>query len=348
MRLSISSRFALGASAIVLLAGCSTGGSQVGPQRGVDVAGQSAARLATTVVNGTSIVLPVGVRVGAARRHVTGYMKGVDALTRLAYIDDFVNSFVAVYDRNGTQVGTITNGIVNPGGIFVDGSRNLWVANGGGRNIVEYPRGATSPTNTLNDPAGQPYDVTMCPNGTVYVSNLNGQNGKTGTIQVYAPGSVNPTGTLVYPGELTNYMITCDAQGNVFTSLYNGSSIVVEYPGGNQSGAIALPIPLTFPGGIKPDNAGNILVEDPSAQTITEYTEAGVPTGNAINTGPGSNWLNFAVTRNSRVVLGPDQALLKGTSRTFPAGALRQTYLSSSFALPVGAAFDPGQKGISP
>ena len=49
-------------------------------------------------------------------------------------------------------------------------------------------------------------------------------------------------------------------------------------PHGKQSGAIQLPITLNYPGGIKPDKAGNLLVVDSSLGTVAEYTEAGSPT----------------------------------------------------------------------
>jgi hypothetical protein len=337
MRIPTSIGCAMGtAAATALLAGCSGGASRVAPlsNPGNTVGQQSFARQVSP---------------GLPSRRVRSYMQKVGAFTPLAYISDFSNNFVAVFDRNGTQVGAITSGLVNPEGLFVDKRRNLWVANRFGGNVLEFARGATSPSKTLTDSAGSPADVTICPNGTIYVSNILDTGQQSGSIQVYAHGSTSPTGTLVYSGQGENYFVTCDAAGNVFTTLYltpNGFVGVVEYKGGNQSGATALPIFLGFPGGIKPNNAGNLLVNDRRAQTVTEYTEAGSATGHSIAYGSSSDWVDIAVTRNGRVILAADDNLLKGTSETFPGGVLRQTYSSNSFSTPLGAAFDPGQMGI--
>ncbi|MEO9098613.1 MAG: hypothetical protein ABI346_10585 [Candidatus Baltobacteraceae bacterium] len=283
---------------------------------------------------------------GARAPRVKSYMKNVDVLTRLTYIADARNSFVAVFGRNGQQIGTISDGLLVPVGLFVDGRRNLWVANNAAANVLEFPRGATSPSTILDDSGYTPYDVTICRNGTIYVSNQYAGSLAPGSISVYAPGSTQPTGLLQYPGEVYNDFVTCDAENNVFTTVdFASGSGVIEYPGGNQSGATQLPISVAMAGGIKLDDAGNLLVNDRELHTITEYTEAGVPTGNAIPTGKG-DWVDIAVTKNSRVVLGADAFFVRGSSLTWPAGAYRQTYNSGQFGLPLGAAFDPGQKGI--
>jgi hypothetical protein len=274
-------------------------------------------------------------------RQTMSWMTRPDGLTPLAYISDFLANNVTVFDLNGTIRGQI-GGLSNPGGLFVDSKRNLWVANGGANNVLEFARGATMPFNTLNDPGAGPLDVTMCPNGTVYVAGST-----SAAIEVYPRGSINPTRSLTYPGANQNDALTCDAEGNVFATIvisFHGG--VVEFPRGKQHGATQLPISLGGPGGIKPDNAGNLLVDDQTAQTITEYTEAGSPTGNAIHTA--YDCIKFGVTRNNKVVgcaVYVSSGTSEGQSYTFPGGTMRQTY-SSSFMLPYGFAFDPGQKGL--
>jgi len=264
-----------------------------------------------------------------------------DGPTPLAYISDFLANNVTVFDINGTLRGQI-GGLSNPGGLFVDHKRNLWVANNGANDVLEFARDATTPFHTLNDPGAGPLDVTMCPNGTVYVAGSNST-----AIEVYPPGSINPARSLTYPGANQNDALTCDAKGNVFaTTVISFHGGVVEFPRGKQHGATQLPISLQGPGGIKPGNAGNLLVDDQTAQTITEYTEAGSPTGNSISTA--YDCINFGVTRNSKAVGCPVYIAYHtsyGQSYTFPGGTMRQTY-SGSFMLPYGFAFDPGQKGL--
>jgi hypothetical protein len=274
-------------------------------------------------------------------RQTTSWMKRPDVRTRLVYISDVLANNVTVFDPNGTMQGQI-GGLSNPGGLFVDSKRNLWVANGGANDVLGFARGATTPFATLNDSGAGPLDVTMCPNGTVYVAGDNSS-----AIEVYPRGSTNPARSLTYPGAPQNDALTCDATGNVFVTVvvsFHGG--VVEFPRGKQRGATQLPISLGGPGGIKPDNAGNLLVDDQTAQTITEYNEAGSPTGKAINTA--YDCINFGVMRNGKVVGCPVYIAYHtsyGQTYTFPGGTMRQTY-SGSFILPYGFAFDPGQKGL--
>jgi hypothetical protein len=280
------------------------------------------------------------------------WMKQPSPLTRLAYMSDYTANTVTVYGRNASVQGQI-GGLSYPQGLFVDSSRNVWVANAGGPTILEYARGSTSPSVTLSDPVGEPADVTVCPNGTVYVSNIVDTSTGTGSIQVYAGGSTSPTGSLFTSGPIVyGLFITCDKAGNVFwdyNTTASGGGTVVGFTGGVQSGLYSLGISTSgYAGGLKVNDAGNLVVGDQSGHTITEYTEAGTPTGNSINTGSGTI-VDIAVTRNSFVVGGADAVGFTGTSWTFPAGAHRQTYPDQappSATFPIGFAFDPAQKGI--
>ena len=69
-------------------------------------------------------------------RQTTSWMKRPDVRTRLVYISDVLANNVTIFDPNGTMQGQI-GGLSNPGGLFVDSKRNLWVANGGANNVLE-------------------------------------------------------------------------------------------------------------------------------------------------------------------------------------------------------------------
>ena len=284
-----------------------------------------------------------------------GYMQAMKAGTALVYMSSWgTGSFVDVLTMKGQQVGQIANGLETPEGLFVDTKGSLWVANV--INVLVYPHGSLSPTKTLTDPVGFPGDVTVCPNGTAYVADLyDTTNGNQSSIQVYAHGSSKPTGSLTYASDFRNPYLTCDVAGNVFVAILTSDSVgagrVIEFPKGKQSGAKDLGITLQSPGGIKPDNAGNLLVNDLVAQTITEYTESGSPTGQSIATG--TQVEGIAVTENGRVVLGAADNLIGpyGQSWSFPGGKQLRTYTCCSRIGPplqenYDDAFYPGQKGI--
>jgi hypothetical protein len=284
-------------------------------------------------------------------------MSRFDAKTDLVYISDYLSfpaGNVNVFTRDGLQVGQITNGMDEPEGLFVDGNRNLWVANLA--NVLVFARGSLSPSQTLSDPVGLPVDVTVCPDGTAYVADLYDlSNSNHASIQVYAPGHTSPTGNLSYSADFRNPGLTCDAAGNVFVSVLVKQSlpnagVVIEFPGGKQAGVRDLGIVFQDVYGIKPDNAGNLLVSDFVARTITEYTESGVATGVQIATGK-AQIFGIAVSRDGKFVLGADVDFNRGILWSFPQGTIKKRYTCCSrIGFPMesvhGVAFDPGQAGI--
>jgi len=283
-------------------------------------------------------------------------MQAIGAQTHLVYMSSWgTASVVDVLTMNGKQVGQIANGLVEPQGLFVDAKGSLWVANVS--NVLVYPHGGLSPSKTLTDSVGYTTDVTVCPDGTAYVADLyDNSNSNHASIQVYAPGSTTPTGNLDYANDDRNPFLTCDAAGNVFvalsTSNYVGSGLVVEFPHGKQKGAKDLGIVLQAPGGIKPDNAGNLLVTDLVAHTITEYAENGSPTGQSIATITATE--GIAVTREGGIVLGATDTTAEGPegiSWSWPSGKQLRVYTCCSRIGPPlqvndDVAFYPGQKGI--
>ncbi len=338
MRLSTSFGYALGVAALLTLAACSGGSPMVAPVAGANGAtGPSA----SSRLMGAQSASALAAASRIPSRQTTSWMTQPDAHDAgLVYISDTLANNVTVFSSDGTMQGQI-GGLNFPGGIFVDRRHNLWVANNVANNVLEFARGATTPSKTLSDPGAGPNDVTICPNGAIYVL-----ASESTTIAVYPTGRLKPTRSLSFTGSQQDDFLTCDAAGNVFMTLViNFHGGVVEFPGGKQQGAVQLPITLGGPGGIKPDNAGNLLVDDQSAQTITEYTEAGVATGLSIKTA--FDCIGIGVMRDSKVVgcaVYAASGTSEGQSYNFPGGAPRQTY-SGSFMLPYGFAFDPGQKG---
>ena len=337
------------AGAITLLAGCSGNGSQVSPLAGGTNAVQSVAREPAGSIGEQVRFNSLAARQvpGGAPVSTESWMKRVDATQRLTYISQSTgggNAQIGVFGRNAENIGTIF-GLQNAIGLFVDGKRNLWVANYGGHQVLEFARGGTSPIKTLNDPNEYTYDVTICPNGTIYASNVSDTGSNPGSISVYAGGSINPTSTLTLPQPLYYLFLTCDAQNNVFSTFYNRASPgggVAEFPLGSETGAHLLPVTSPSLTGIKPNSAGNLLINDWSGNTLCEYTEAGSPTGTCVATT--GEWTDIAVTRDGKTALGISETNANGVALLWPSGTMRQTYKVPGS--PNGVAFDPGMKGI--
>jgi sugar lactone lactonase YvrE len=314
MRFSTSSGYAaVAAIAIASLAACSGSGS---PVAALPSAGSAAMQLAYDASSPTAI----------------------------AYISDAIEDTVTAYSSNGKIKLRILKYLKTPGGLFVDSSHNLWVANGGG-NVVVFAPGASKPKLTLDAPGLEPTDVTICPNGTVYVA-ADGA-----PIAVYSRGSTKPTRRLSYPGgQVSN--VTCDAAGNIFaTGVVAYRSAILEFPKGKAKGAKVLAIKgLVTPNGIRMDAAGTkLLISDQSQYTITEFTESGKATGHKINTTSGASCITFGVATDGTigcpVYFANPVGTTVGATFTFPAGKALQTYTNPLFGQPYGFAFDSDVTG---
>jgi streptogramin lyase len=245
-----------------------------------------------------------------------------------------VDGRVYVYKQGGHLVRALKSGLNYPQGLYVDKQGVLYVANRGASNVLEFKRGRMKPFATLSDGNEQPMDVTLCPDGTVYVANILNASGGSGDIAVYSGGSSSPTGHLTYLNANPFYL-SCDRAGNLFaTEVVGSTGTVVEFPGGSDSGAKQLPI--TFggnPAGIAATANGNLLLA--YGQGLEEFTEAGQPTGFSLKT---LGFQQIALDAAGSLVLGA--AGQTGALYTFPQGQLLHQYLSKGTVL--GVAFDSG------
>jgi hypothetical protein len=336
-----------GAAAIVAIAGCASTVQAPVPQN-ADTGG---APIASTALARPAGIVPHATRDDAASRPWVD----AGAARPLVYVADATANTVTVLNSAGTLLLDVIGGLNTPNGLFVDTQHRLWVANEDANDVLVFDRNKRKASLTLSDTGELPVDVTVCPNGTAYVSNLATVNNGQGNIAVYAAGSTSPTGHLTYPGQGANFFVTCDPAGNVFTTLFfdpgRNSAGVVEYPGGAQTGAMSIGVVLQFPGGIKTDPAGNLLVDDQLAHDVAEYTEAGKATGKMFIYGASSDWSDIAMTGDGKLLAGADAILNQVTEVGWPHGQGRRIYRSpvgpdGNFT--TGIAFDPGQKGSQP
>lgn len=251
----------------------------------------------------------------------------------LVYVADTIGSFVDVFKPNGSLAGRITDGIDYPSYLFVDAKHRLYVANGGGGDVLVFERGATKASSEYRD-VQDALAPTLCANGALYVAN--------GAITVFAHGHHRPTGSLTDPYGETN-SISCDTAGNIFATatVFSPPGYVVEYSAGSKKAKLLLSN-LLNPVDVAPDPAGNLLIVDSaggSTNYVAEYTEAGSPTGKSMPTN--GNWSQIAITRKGNELFGADQSDLEGVLAKFPSGSVVQTYTDKNFKQLGGIAYDP-------
>jgi hypothetical protein len=272
----------------------------------------------------------------SVQRAIAAPLTERDARGGLVYVSDSLGNFIDVFRRNGTLAGRITDGIDDPIDLFVDADHNLWVANNAGKDVLKFKRGAMEGASVYHD-VTDAWDPATCTDGTLYATDFSG------TITVFARGHHHPTGSLSENYGLA-VSVACDAAKNIFatTTVLSPPGYVIEFPAGSNQAKL-LPIYLFNPIDAKPDPAGNLLVLDSAGDgynTVTEYTEAGSPTGKTMPTY--ANWNEMAISPSGKAIFGADQNDLEGVLRSFPSGKLLRTYVDGKFSQLGGIAYDPG------
>jgi hypothetical protein len=183
------------------------------------------------------------------------------------YVSDFLSGVVDVYPQRGHNQQPIRriSGLTASLGLFVDRRRNLYVSqsqfNG---SVLEFAPGGSVPIKTYDDAGHIPSGVARCPNGTLYVTNVDGN-----TISVYAHGSTEPTKTLLDNGDQV-FSIACDRASDIFVTIA-GKQFQVDEFAADGSGPTNLPIQLDFPEGIQIDKAGDVVVANGSGGAVEFY-----------------------------------------------------------------------------
>ncbi len=217
----------LGSLAIVAslaLAACSGGGSQI-PTTGSGLLQHTISQ----PVNMMSTHRQMSYRVSeaAAPAYFTPATKIDGACgSSLMFISDFTENEVYIYSA-GKMCGSIT-GLSNPQGLTVDAKGDLYVANTGASNVLEYaPPYTGSPIKTIADPNFYPTDVALC-KGYIAVTNIESTSGGAGNVAIVRNGKVSH---LKDSSALEEYFDGCDPSGNLFTDGRNssGATIVNEW-----------------------------------------------------------------------------------------------------------------------
>lgn len=171
------------------------------------------------------------------------------------YVSDAGTHEVAVLDnKTYKEVGTISSGLSNPGGNFLDKAGNLYVASGG---VQEYSPGGTSPSFTYDAGLSNAIDVSVDTRGNVYAVDLTSKavieyhQQKNAVVSSCSPGGVAVEGVAV------------DQHHDVFASVYiEGVAEIIEYAGGLR-GCNGTVLGASFkgaPGGMAVDKNDNIIV----------------------------------------------------------------------------------------
>ena len=249
----------------------------VGVLAGCSFGGDAANRASVLPTAGThSITLPSGMRVdfgpsvkGDVHRG-GGWISPNIGQTPIIYGSSYNGGFINIYalkGQNQTVIGQLTNSLVSPQGMVVDGQHRLWVANTNASNIVAFQRGSTTPFRILDDANEYPVAIAVDESGNVYAANAQTTTGGNGDVTVWARGHTKPTETLTTSNLLLALGLGVDAQGNLYLAYIGQMGpAVAEFPKGSQT-----PVPV----GLIDFSISDIIFDD-SADLVMENGQGGL------------------------------------------------------------------------
>lgn len=193
-----------------------------------------------------------------------------------------------VKGQNQPQVGTITEGIDGPYGLWFDRrAQELYVANQLNDTVTVYPYGSTQPSRTYTEDLNRPLYPIVDSHGELYVGNAG-----TGTVVEYLAGSTSAHQVLQTPGAEADGL-ALDKQENLYAAYRtDGQGSIEEYAPGSTQGQ-SLGMILDEPQGVVVVPRGTVVATETGATNRIDVFPVGsknpslevpMPTGGSVAT----------------------------------------------------------------
>jgi hypothetical protein len=176
--------------------------------------------------------------IGAARPHHGKSWISPDArrAPRLLFIADYGSSVVDIFTMPNLALKGQLTGFSFPEGECTDLSGNIWIANTGAMQLLQYSRTGTL-LRTLSDPGEYPSSCAVNKNGDLAVANIENASAGPGNVTVFANASGSGT-PYTNPSFYQYFFVGYDPNGNLFfdgTNSSRTSSYLGELPSGSSS-----------------------------------------------------------------------------------------------------------------
>lgn len=185
-----------------------------------------------------------------------------------------LDSGTCVWYRKGQTAiaGQITT-LSDPQGIGVDpNTGNLFIANAGIGNVVEFAPNNATPLATFNDAGQIPVDVAVGNDGNFYVANFSTTSRGPGTVTVYDGRSGNILRVLTDPRVNQGESVTIDERNDLVFCFRNTSRVAEcdDFPGARGHG-VERASGWGLPGGTTFDNAEHLVEIDQHLAHVLTY-----------------------------------------------------------------------------
>lgn len=215
----------------------------------------------------------------------------------------------------GNGQGSAANQLNDPQAIYVDGSGNIYVADGNNNRIQKFPAGSTSATlattvaggNGQGNAADQLYNpsgIFIDSTGNMYVADQYNQR-----IQNFPAGSTSSTNGITVAGgngwgNAANQFeaptsVYIDPSGNIYVTDAGNLSRIQKFPAGSTSATNGITVAggngpgsaanqLIGPNSIYVDHSGNIYVDDERNYRVQKFPVGSTSTTNAVTIAGGN------------------------------------------------------------
>lgn len=257
----------------------------------------------------------------------------------LLYISDTLTSDVYVYSYpKGKLVMTLADFNV-PSGECVDASGDVFVANTGDSDIVEYAHGEKTPVAKLKDAGYFPVGCSVDPeSGNLAVTNFPFNGSGQGDVVIYDRAKGRPKHHYADAAIADMLLCSYDGSGNLFLDGLTSASAFAfaELPkGGSKLIDITLNRSIASAGGVEWDGK-YVAVGDQSTSTIYQFSISGTS-----GTEEGSTQLSgatqiFQFWIDGAKLIGPDSGQADAGIWNYPAGGAPVKTITGLYA-PLGA-----------
>lgn len=262
-----------------------------------------------------------------------------EARGALLYVSDTVSGEVYVFSYpKGTLQQTLTD-FADPAGECVDGNGNVFIANTGGSNIIEYAHGGSAPIATLKDDGYFPVGCSIDPTtGDLAVTNFPTTGSVPGDVAIYKKAKGRPRRH--YVDSSLNEPLLCgyDSSGNLFvdglTQSYVG--VVAELArGAAKLSDLSLDRSLYNPGGVQWDGK-YVAIGDQSSNTVYQFSVKNGKAKTAGSTQLAGASMVFQFWIDGKKVIGPDAGAADVGIWRYPSGGSAVKSIGGVY-VPLGA-----------
>lgn len=257
----------------------------------------------------------------------------------LLYVSDTVTSDVYVFSYPKGKLQQTLTGFADPAGECVDAAGDVFIANTGGSNIIEYAHGGTTPIATLKDDGYFPVGCSIDPtSGDLAVTNFTTTGSAPGDVAIYKKAKGRAKRHYVDPS--LNQVLLCgyDPSGNLFVDGMTQSygTVVAELAHGAASlRDITLDRTIGNPGGVQWDGK-HVAIGDQSSNTIYQLRVKGGKAKTVGSTQLGGATMVFQFWIDGTKVIGPDAYAADVGVRSYPKGGPALKMIEGVY-VPLGA-----------